>query len=89
MKSEHGAVLLSHELLACFASSLNHGDGRRRESREYGSGAMLHVCLDSHAERLLGALHEVASAATMHVQLYSAGHNIASFSVDDFCVYDV
>ena len=50
---------------------------------------MLHVRLDSHAERLLGALHEVASAATMHVQFYSAGHNIASFSVDDFCVYDV
>ena len=50
---------------------------------------MLHVRLDSHAERLFGALHEVASATSMHVQLYSAGHDIASFGVDDFCVYDV
>ena len=50
---------------------------------------MLEMRINSRPESVLAPLYEVASAATMHVKIYSAGHDIASFSVDDFCVYDV
>ncbi len=50
---------------------------------------MLHVCFYGYTERLLCALHEVASASSMHVQLYSAWYYIAAFGVDNLSVNDV
>ncbi len=39
------------------------------------------------AESLFGALHEVAAAAAVAVDLYSSGHHIHTFGINEFGSY--
>ena len=82
VQSHDGAARLFHELVAGVAGGVHHRGCRRRQGGEDGRSAMLHVGLHRLPEGLLGALHEVAAATAVAVQLDAARHHVQPFGVD-------
>ena len=89
MQSEHGAVGLGHELLRRIGCRLDHRHRRGGKRGENGGRAVVHVSADGRVEGFLRALHKVAPATAVHMDIDAAGHYVAALGVEGARALDV